>query len=202
MTTSGYPRVAKFWRRGTTLDTAEKLYEGQPQDVSVAAYRDHTPGFERDFVDRDIAFFSTEHYFRGPHGDLILIDVPLDAVVDTHREWMLVRLRTDWSVGGATYVAGSLLAARFDDYLAGKRELSVLFQPTKNTYLSGFSWTRHHLILEELEDVSSRIELLTPPGEGHHHDAEKVQPWERELLTELALPFLGLGPWHRRDPRR
>jgi prolyl oligopeptidase len=184
MTTSGYPRIVKFWRRGTTLDTSELLYEGQPQDVSVAAYRDHTPGFERDFVDRQIGFFSTERYFRGAHGDLILVDVPPDAVVSYHREWMLIRLRTDWLVGGVTYRAGSLLATRFDDYLAGKREITALFAPTPTTFLSGFSWTRHHLILEELENVASRLEVLTPP-EGGHGDSDKTRAWQRQ-------PFAGL----------
>ncbi len=182
MTTSGYPRIAKFWRRGTTLDTATTFYEGKPDDVSVTAYRDHTPGFERDFVDRQVGFFAAEHYFRGPHGDLILIDVPQDAVVSVHREWLLVRLRTDWTVAGTKYVAGSLMAARFDDYLAGTRALTLLFQPTKTVWLSDYSWTRHHLILKELEDVSSRIEILTPPVEAHNADPQKIEPWERGML--------------------
>jgi hypothetical protein len=49
MTTSGYPRIAKEWKRGTSLSTARTVYECKPDDISVTAYRDHTPGFERDF---------------------------------------------------------------------------------------------------------------------------------------------------------
>ena len=36
-----------------------------------------------------------------------------------HREWLLIELRTDWTVGGTTYPAGSLLAADYDEFLAG-----------------------------------------------------------------------------------
>jgi hypothetical protein len=52
MTPSGYPRIVKQWSRGTPMTAATKVYEGQPEDMYIAGYRDHTPGFERDFVSR------------------------------------------------------------------------------------------------------------------------------------------------------
>jgi prolyl oligopeptidase len=47
LTNSGYPRVVKEWRRGTPLDQAAPVFEGQPEDVSVSATRSQTPGYER-----------------------------------------------------------------------------------------------------------------------------------------------------------
>jgi prolyl oligopeptidase len=47
MTPSGYPRQTRRWRRGTPLASAELVYEGQADDVSIGAYVDHTRGFER-----------------------------------------------------------------------------------------------------------------------------------------------------------
>ncbi len=44
MTTSGYPRIAKVWKRGTPLAAAETVYEGKAEDVAVGAFRDHTQG--------------------------------------------------------------------------------------------------------------------------------------------------------------
>ena len=41
------------------------------------------------------------------------------------------------TLGGHTWEAGSLLAARFDDYLAGKRDFTVLFAPSPTTSLAG-----------------------------------------------------------------
>lgn len=64
MTTSGYPRVIKEWHRGTPLSAATIVYEGPAADVSVNAYRDHTPGFERDFVTRAMTFYTNEMYLR------------------------------------------------------------------------------------------------------------------------------------------
>src|SRR5581483_9487049 len=82
------------------------------------------------------------------------------------RDWLIVRLRSDWTVGGATHAAGSLIAAKFDDFMAGKREFAVLFAPSDTTSLDGFSWTRHHLIVNSLDNVVSRLTVLTPPARG------------------------------------
>ena len=50
LTKSGYPRIVKEWKRGTPLDDGNARVRGQKDDVAVAATRDLTPGFERDFV--------------------------------------------------------------------------------------------------------------------------------------------------------
>ena len=76
-----------------------------------------------------------------------MIDIPDDARSCVYRQWLLIRLRSPWSVGGAEYTAGALLAADFDAYMAGSRELTVLFAPDAHTALEGWAWTRNHLIL-------------------------------------------------------
>jgi prolyl oligopeptidase len=163
LTSSGYPRVVKEWRRGTPLSEAAVVYEGKPDDVSVVAFHDPTEGFERDFVVRHTDFFSSEWYLR-TGGGLVQLAVPEDAIVDVQREWLLVRTRSEWATGGATYPAGALLATRFDAFLAGERELAVLFEPDAHTSLSYDAWTRHHLIIRTLHDVRSQLAVLTPDG--------------------------------------
>ena len=115
LTTSGYPRIAKLWKRGTPLAEAETLFEGQPEDVAVSASHDATRGYERDFVLRSVTFFSDELYLRRG-GELVRIDKPASASASAHRDLLLIELREDWTVGGTSYLAGSLLAADFDAY--------------------------------------------------------------------------------------
>ena len=67
--------------------------------------------------------------------ELIRIDVPTDAKYRIHREWLLIALRTDWYTGTAEHAAGSLLAANYDEFLAGTAELSVVFEPDEHTSL-------------------------------------------------------------------
>jgi prolyl oligopeptidase len=166
MTKSSYPRTVRVWTRATPLAEAPQVYEVGMDDLAASATRDLTPGFERDFLVRTIDFYTSETFQRDKHGALHRIDVPLDAVIDVQREWLLVSPRSDWTVGGHTHPAGSLLAANFDDYMAGKRELVALFTPSATTSLASHAWTRHHLILNLLDDVASRQEVLTPAPAG------------------------------------
>lgn len=171
MTRSSYPRIAKEWTRGTPLSAAATVYEGKPDDLAVSAYHDRTPGFERDFVQVATDFFHSKTFLR-KGGKLVQLDVPSDASADAHREWLLVTLRSPWTVGGTTYPNGALIAMKFDDFMAGKRTFTVLFKPDPHTALSNYAWTRHHLILDELHDVQSKLEVLTP----------QAGEWKREAM--------------------
>ena len=166
MTSSSYPRIVKEWKRGTPMSAASVVYEGGDKDMYIAAYHDNTPGFERDFVSRTIAFYNDEVYLRGVDGKLIKIDAPNSANKGVHNEWLTLELREPWAVGGKTYAAGSLLATKFDAFMAGKREFEVLFAPTDSTSLAGFDWTRNHLVLNVLDDVKNKLSVLTPSTAG------------------------------------
>jgi prolyl oligopeptidase len=156
MTASGYPRIVKEWRRGTPLSEATTLFEGKPDDVSVSGYHDHTDGFERGFIHRNLDFWRSERYLRA--AELVKIDVPDDAEIDVHREWLLVTTRSPW----LDHPAGALLAIPFEDFLAGQQDLTVLFEPDEHSALSYHCWTRHHLIIATLVDVRTHLEVLTP----------------------------------------
>ncbi|UNK48633.1 prolyl oligopeptidase family serine peptidase [Lysobacter sp. S4-A87] len=169
MTSSGYPRIVKEWKRGTPLEQARMVYEGQANDMYIAASHDHTPGFPRDFVSRTLAFYNDELYLRDADDKLHKVDAPNSANKSVHREWLLLELRDPYSAGGQTYPAGSLIATRFDDFMAGKRDFTVLFAPSESTSLAGFSWTRHHLVLNVLDDVKNRLSVLTPGDKAWKH---------------------------------
>jgi prolyl oligopeptidase len=161
LTDSGYPRLVKRWRRGQSLSDAELLFSGTHVDVSVAAYVDRTPGFEKTLVRRAIDFFNEEVYeLRG--GEFIRIGAPTDAKASTHRDWLLIELRSDWYTGNAQYRAGSLLAADYDEFLNGTAQPRVVFEPDEHTCLNHYEWTRDRLVVVTLADVASRVEVFTP----------------------------------------
>ncbi|MER5361090.1 prolyl oligopeptidase family serine peptidase [Streptomyces sp. NPDC002785] len=172
LTDAGYPRTVRRWRRGTPLEEADLVFEAETGDVAAWGRHDTTPGFELDFVSRWLDFFRSEIYLLNQDATLVKIDVPDDASAYTHRRHLIVTLKSDW-LGQR---AGSLLAFDFDAFLTGDRTAEVLFTPDERTALAGHSWTRHHLILETMRDVSTRIEVLTPiPGGG----------WARKPLADV-----------------
>ena len=172
MTESSYPRIAKEWRRGTSLSSAKTIYEGKPTDMMIVASHSRTPGFERDFLTVVKDFYHSEMYLL-TSDQKKRIDVPDDAETNVHRQWLLIQTRSPWTVGGKTYPAGSLLASSFDGFMGGARDFTVLFQPDEHTSLASYRWTRHYVILDILDDVKSRLEILTPgPGD-----------WKREPMS-------------------
>ena len=169
MTESGYARIVKLWTRGTPMAQAQTLFEADAKDLGVWAYRDHSPGFERDFIWRAFAFYNNELYLIAKDGKQTRLDLPNSADKSVHREWLTLQLREPFSAGGKTYPEGSLLATRFEDFLQGKRQWTVLFEPTPTISLAAASWTRDYLMLSLLEDVKSRIEVLYPVSADEWH---------------------------------
>ena len=183
---AGYSRFVKEWKRGTPMASATTVFEGPAENAGygVYAWRDHTPGFVRDFIQHYLDSTDNAYYVRDASGKPVKVDVPDSADKGVHREWLMLQLRDPWEVGGKTYPAGALLATRFDDYMAGKREMTVLFEPDDKSSLSSYTWTRSHLVLDVLQDVKDRLVVMTP-GEGG---------WTRsDFVGAPAIGSLGVG---------
>ena len=173
MTDSGYPRIVKLWRRGEALADAEVIFEGKPTDVQIGAYATLIPGYEAEFVYRAIDFYNNELFIRRD-GELNAIDIPTDATARVHRDHLFVTPDSDWTVGGRTYAAGSLLVADFERFLAGERKFDVLYDPSPASSLAQYSPTRNHVLVNVLENVRNRVYVATPTADG----------WARADLTD------------------
>lgn len=174
LTGSGYPRIVKQWTRGTPLASATTVYEGGPGDMYIAAMHDDTPGYERDFVSRTLAFYNDELYLRGKDGALSKIDVPNSAQKSVFRQWLGLELREPWTVAGTTYPAGAFIVTDFDAFMAGKRDFDVLFRPDAHTSLAGVTLTKNHVVLNILDDVKNRLSVLSHGPKGWASQPLKV----------------------------
>ena len=157
LTDSGYPRIIKLWKRGQPLAQASTVFEGQPQDMAAYVEVDHTPGFERTTFGRMIDFYTTSSFLL-QGAALVPLDKPLDAKLAFWRQRVLIELRSDWALPGHTWPRGSLLVADATAYLKGERKLTALFTPTATRSLASFGATRDKLLLDVLDQVSSRVE--------------------------------------------
>jgi prolyl oligopeptidase len=161
-TASGYPRTVRLWRRGTDVMQAPFIFEGEVSDIYISASVDREPGFERTFYRRQITFEEGISYLAREEGPPLAIDLPLDAHFDVERDWMVVKLKTDWSPAGRTYPADSLLTISFSRFLGGDRNFEILFEPAPRRVLAGFWWSRSRLVLTVLDNLASQIWLATP----------------------------------------
>jgi prolyl oligopeptidase len=178
LTTSGYPRFVREWKRGTTLEDARTIFEGSVDDVSVSAFSMHTPEGRYDIVSKTPEFFrGTSYLILGDR--LVKIGIPEDASLQViFKDQMLVALRSDWTIGDTTYPQDALLAIDVDTFLQGSRNFDVLFEPEERVSLGGVTNTLNHLLMTTLDNVRGRLYRLTPGEEG----------WSKE---EIELPGLG-----------
>ena len=191
LTDSGYPRIVKRWQRGTPLAAATTVFEGEAGDVSVQAYVDDEPGHHREFIRRAMTFYTSQNYLV-EGGKLFRLDLPDDAEPSTFHDQLLITLRSDWTIGGRSWPGGSLLAIGLVEFLEGGRDFAALFTPSAQTSLAGVSATRHHLIVETLDKVRSRLFVMTPDGNG----------WQRSTLPVPdygAVSASGVDPDHNDD---
>jgi prolyl oligopeptidase len=163
LTDSGYPRIVKLWRRGQALGEATTVFEGRPDDVAVSASVVARHERRIELVARSITFFSSEYWLR-ENGRLARLEVPEDVQLDFLGPQMLLRLRKDWTTGGATYPAGSLVAIDVDAFRAGSRDFQVLFRPTGRTALDDVVALRTRLVLSVLDEVKGRLYEWTFAG--------------------------------------
>jgi len=178
MTDAGYPRVIKRWQRGQRWQDAVTVFEGRKADVAAWASVDRTPGFERTLFGRSIDFYRTETFLL-QDGQLRRVPKPDDAELAFWREWVLVSLRSPWTVEGRTWPTGALLVCSASSLMAGRPSLSALFTPTATRSLQGYQVTRSRLLLSVLDRVAGRVEEVWRSADAS---------WQRR---EVATPFPG-----------
>lgn len=183
LTSSGYPRIVKEWKRGTPLQAASLVFEGRQADTSVGGYSDQIPGFNREFILRRTSFFTNQMYYRHA-GKLVKLDKPNSAQAFTFRDQLLIRLRGDWTVGSRRYLQGSLLAIDFSAFMAGKRDFAVLYQPDATRSLQSVATTRSAILLTELDNVRSKVLEWRRQG----------GKWERRTVATPAFASVSVRP--------
>jgi prolyl oligopeptidase len=163
MTTSGYARITKLWKRGTPLSSATTVFEVPPDHGWAAAFT--VDAGDRRYVrlNDGITFYTSDQYLYDK-GKVVKIDVPKDADLYLVRDQMIVYVRDPWTVGRTTWPTGSLVAMNFDDFMAGKRNLELVMKPGPRETINGITSTRDYLVINVLNNVRGELRRYRHPG--------------------------------------
>ncbi len=160
LTDSGYPRTSRLWKRGVPLEEATEVFAGEQADVAISIYRAWDGDESYDVVHRAPTFFTAIRHLFAENGDHQKIDIPDDSSFHgLMNGQMIVELKSDWQPGDTKYVQGSLMSIDFDSFMAGGRDFDSIYVPTERSAIprGGVAWTRDYLILNQLEDVTSKL---------------------------------------------
>ncbi|KRQ97393.1 peptidase S9 [Bradyrhizobium jicamae] len=186
-TTSGYARTVRLWRRGEPVEQAPVLFDVPADRMGAYCGVDDTAPTPRVwFIDR-IDFFNQKLWLGTEAGPQTKLDLPTDVWLETHRDWLAVKLRSAWTVAGKTYAPDSVLGIPLSAFLAGDRSFTIVFEPGTRRALQGFFWTAGKLVLSVLDELQPVFEICTPSADG----------WTREKLR--GLPEIGVVDVWRLD---
>jgi len=175
LTTSGYPRQVKEWKRGTPVDSAKLVFEGKESDVGVNVNVIEEKGRRYEMISRSITFWESEDFIRV--GDrFVMLDTPRDAAVGAANGTLFVQLKSDWKLAKGTYASGSLLAFNLDGFLEGRRQPTVLYEPTERAALRSYVLTRDMILLDILDNVKSRVVEMRRKGDRWVSTNVKLPP--------------------------
>ena len=188
LTSSGYPRTVRVWKRGTPLAAAETLFEGQGDDVGTWPTVIHAPGREPlALVVRSISFFESRYFVLGDDLQPRRIPVPEDLEFKGYIDGRaLLMPQKDWDIttaGGEQGIAKGTLAALDLDGFLETGELPpprVIYSPGERSAVQEVAASREAVLVSVLDNVTGRLLKFTPP-EG---DAE----WRAQ---DIAIPEQG-----------
>jgi prolyl oligopeptidase len=160
LTQSGYPRVAKRWKRGTPLAKAETVFEGRQEDIGIWPRVMDSGEATLPMIDQSLTFYTGAYHFIGDDGKLLRL--PLPESVDLAGFFagrILFTLRDAWDVAGRTFPQGALLAIDAAAFRATGElpRVEMIYTPDDRTSIEGVTVSRSGLYVSLLQNVKGRI---------------------------------------------
>lgn len=157
LTTSGYAREARLWRRGTGMEDAESLFEADTHDTLLAPFVYHAADAAYPYLVRLYADWNETQYIPvvdGKAGEPL--DVPLrvsfQGVVAGHA---ILHLEQDWTTESGAYSLGDIVAL---DLTSGATNL--VFSPNDRQAVNNVGIGQSGVYVELLDNVIGRIQRI------------------------------------------
>ncbi|MGH8015617.1 MAG: S9 family peptidase, partial [Candidatus Zixiibacteriota bacterium] len=181
LTSSGYPRQVRLWKRGTPYSDAQLVFEGDTSDTWAYGSMDVRPEATIFTVGHSMSFWESEQWIVDDKMNRLKVPLPKDVSINAYfKDYVLATLNSEWLGIGE----GTLIALKMSDFNAPdlKSKIEIVYAPTEKTFLSGVTVTKDYLVLNLLENVRGKLIYLEPQTK----DGKNV--W---LGGELELPKFG-----------
>jgi prolyl oligopeptidase len=161
LTESEYPFTSRVWKRGTPIAEAEEIFRGEPTDVWAGAtlLRDNTGTIHARTAFRGISFHESLNYVW-KDGKWLELDIPRKAglygIVDGH---LLLSTDEDWTTGGQTFPADSLIAVNLEEWKADPNgaKKTLVWAPGERQTKQGGAVTGSSLFVTLLDNVVGKV---------------------------------------------
>jgi len=170
LTSSGYARVLRVWRRGTDYRNAPIFVEGRTSDVALWPRVEQDNGKAHVFGQQAVSFFESKHHYAADAaGKPRVLPLPpnadLEGVLDGQAIFLL---REAWSHGGRQYGQGSVVA-----YDLATDAAALVFRPTEAQAVGSVEVGKSSIVIQYLEDVAGNAARVTRRASGEW-DAQDI----------------------------
>jgi prolyl oligopeptidase len=164
MTTSGYPRIVKLWKRGQPLAAAKTVFEGKLDDVGDNGLVFDGPAGTIPLVRRDVSFFTSEYYYVLPDGSTVKLPLPSGADLKGAQNGKLIfTLRDDWtSPDGKSIAKGALVSFPVTPFVKDKMppQFAVLYTPDTRSSVNDVATTRDAVYASIYSNVTGSVHVF------------------------------------------
>ena len=192
LTESGYPRVAKLWKRGTSLAEAKTIFEGRPEDIGIWPRVMNFGEETLALVEQSLTFFTGAYHVLGSDGKLMRLPLQKSAdLAGFYAGRLLFTLREAWEVAGRTYKQGALLAINAANFKATGNlpAIEIIYIPDDRSSVEGITVSRSGLYITLLQNVKGRIlRFIVNPQNGKWTSKPLPLPQNGAVSVSAASP--------------
>ncbi|RIJ50696.1 S9 family peptidase [Maribellus luteus] len=182
VTTSGYPKQVKIWKRDTDLKNARLVFDGQEDDMGIWGYTTHTKDKTYQIITQRTSFY-TGSYHIIENGELVKPDLPEDIELSgIFNKQVLLSLKSDWNIGGNSFKQGDMISIPYADLIKGGTNYQLIVRPDERSSIAETNATKNVLLVNMLTNVKSELYKYTYNG-----------TWQKEKIDAPELGNISLG---------
>ncbi|HSO86758.1 MAG TPA: prolyl oligopeptidase family serine peptidase [Draconibacterium sp.] len=161
MTTSGYPKQVKIWKRGSALKDAKLVFEGSETDMGIWGMCEIKENKTYRIITQRTSFYSGSYYVI-ENDKLIKAELPDDIQLSgIFNDLVILQLKTDWETGRNSFKQGSVISIGYNDLIEGKKNYELVVAPDERSSVTEISTTKNVLLINMLNNVKSELYKYT-----------------------------------------
>ena len=161
ITTSGYPKQVKIWKRGTDLKDARLIFEGDENDMGIWGGSYITK--EKTYITVSLrnSFYTGKYYFF-ENGELVKPELPEDIELSgIFKNLIIFQLKSDWETGGKSFKQGAVISIDYNNLIEGNYNFNLVLMPDERSSVTQLTSTKNVLLVNMLNNVKSEIYKYT-----------------------------------------
>lgn len=174
MTTSGYPRILKRWKRGTPISAATEVLRAEETDMRAYGMVDWDGDKPYHFIGKTISFYEWQINYLDSSGTVIPSPFPRSARMQTlFKGFTFFELKEDLG----KFKSGSIVALPLESWKEGTKALEkvqLVFAPTDKRFAEWISHTKNHLMISVIDNIISKVLKLEVDSAGAWHMSEVI----------------------------